>query len=1581
LKLQVQFDRRSVQNELNALGRNISQRTYRLEVATNLAAEIKNAGTLAKALRGLDNAVQKNKGIANRAAAGQGAGTVDASSFSTMLGRATKPALEALYQGMAKAKIPMADVGRGTVNELRASIISGVPAITRDIAQGLANGLDPKLKENGREGAKSFIDAFKSATGIASPSKIFKQLGEFSADGLEIGFLDGLKEFKSKSVDEIRKIVALLKFELAKVSDLSGMGGPSVGSLRQRLVGQRAYTSPIGPLPHGSKAPWAAGQSGYEPRMVSRPYGQAYPAVPGSFLAFSRQAGQVQPSGRTPGSFLGFSQRATQISQASAIGGPLPPPPPRPPSGGGGMGGMRGMGGFGSALGGINLPGTGTIRELGQEFSFAAKQVLLFGTAYKALAFITDFPAQVSNAVGQLQTFNNTLAAISPTAKEAAASNQLILNLVDRYNIPLQSARDGFTKLYASMQPAGFGGEEIRGLFTGISKAAATFGMSADKVDRVNYAFAQMASKGQVMSEELKGQLGDVLPGAMAIFAEAAGFKGPKAIQEFSKELEAGRYKGVAMVDLLNNVSIVLNTKFSKGAEGAAKTFQGAINNMQTSLTLFYQAFEPAAVQFLNVFVNPISSQLKTLSDGFNAFFKGTAAKTSGGMAIARELESLKPSFEGILSNLKSLIPTVQAFGTALGMAAKFALSLAADPLLGYLARMYPIVYALTTAFGLLRAALISNIGQFLLFNTQLALGMSRLAAVRGTMALTGTTAAVTTGAIRGLNIALASLGSKTIIGVALVGLSMLIEKFIKAGVEAENAKQKMLSFADSVKTAGQAADVGGLETTLAAEKKLAVRLKDAQALLEKIKAGQGEVTAAQAQELQSLGLASNMTFARQRTSKGSNLQVQVGAPGAVQANIQAAQKGYGEAQTRILQTQNALNTALKQQTKQETELKRIRESEDEGKAKGKISLENLVSARFSQRAAVLKAEMQLAKEETAALAPGTVQSERMLEYYGEFRQTLIDMAIIQAQIEDAEGNRADYLKDGMTAQQLDYNLQELRNQLQIRGIELLTTEQKYRNKAAQDTEKIAGEQEKINSTLLNIRYENGYISTQEYNRLKIDEQIRKILQDLPTLSKQQKDEVAGIIRNKQKQLAIVKEEIELLRAANNTERRRIELRREGYSEKKIQEIIDLEKVRDNIKATREIIDNFVDDTSRDYKGFLKAVISGEDAVDALEQFQAGLKDRVLTIFLDFTMKPVEDFFKDVVSGKLIESLFKKDLEKLDKEKPTEATSTNPVQATNDNTKATTTNTTAIENLTNALNNQATGAGAGTAATGFNTFDTNILSPGLQATMQGMDTGVGFGAGLSGFSEQIGSISTGLQNATPSLTGFSEAVNGFSATSVDAAVKTAQAAGDASKNGSTLLQSLGGVVQGVGMLAGAAMGIVAGIKQIEKGDTSSVLGGIGSILMGVGGGILGFGKLFGANGGIASGGWKPFPVRAFANGGMVQGPTLGLVGEGKYNEAIVPLPDGRSIPVQMQGDSIRDKMGGSSNGGGMASPVLSMNFETTTINNVEYVSRDQLEQAMMETRKLAVRDGARQGANLAIDKLQQSPSTRRRIGI
>jgi tape measure domain-containing protein len=60
------------------------------------------------------------------------------------------------------------------------------------------------------------------------------------------------------------------------------------------------------------------------------------------------------------------------------------------------------------------------------------------------------------------------------------------------------------------------------------------------------------------------------------------------------------------------------------------------------------------------------------------------------------------------------------------------------------------------------------------------------------------------------------------------------------------------------------------------------------------------------------------------------------------------------------------------------------------------------------------------------------------------------------------------------------------------------------------------------------------------------------------------------------------------------------------------------------------------------------------------------------------------------------------------------------------------------------------------------------------------------------------------------------------------------------------------------------------------------------------GNLFGFAKrIFGfADGGIIPGG-------AFGSGGITSGSQLALIGEGRYNEAVVPLPDGRSIPVKM----------------------------------------------------------------------------------
>jgi hypothetical protein len=110
-----------------------------------------------------------------------------------------------------------------------------------------------------------------------------------------------------------------------------------------------------------------------------------------------------------------------------------------------------------------------------------------------------------------------------------------------------------------------------------------------------------------------------------------------------------------------------------------------------------------------------------------------------------------------------------------------------------------------------------------------------------------------------------------------------------------------------------------------------------------------------------------------------------------------------------------------------------------------------------------------------------------------------------------------------------------------------------------------------------------------------------------------------------------------------------------------------------------------------------------------------------------------------------------------------------------------------------------------------------------------------------------------------------------------------------------------------------------------------------------------------------------------ANGGPVQGGQPYMVGE-RGPELFVPSSNGGV----MRNEDMRQLMGRSP-----ASNVPAMNFtfETTNIGGQEFVSREQLEVAMQTTRRQAANDGAKRGMNMTLDRMQNSPRTRARVGI
>jgi tape measure domain-containing protein len=151
--------------------------------------------------------------------------------------------------------------------------------------------------------------------------------------------------------------------------------------------------------------------------------------------------------------------------------------------------------------------------------------------------------------------------------------------------------------------------------------------------------------------------------------------------------------------------------------------------------------------------------------------------------------------------------------------------------------------------------------------------------------------------------------------------------------------------------------------------------------------------------------------------------------------------------------------------------------------------------------------------------------------------------------------------------------------------------------------------------------------------------------------------------------------------------------------------------------------------------------------------------------------------------------------------------------------------------------------------------------------------------------------------------------------------------------------------------------------------------------------FAGLDPLAGANqnlsgaGALSSG--KLFPTGAFADGGFVTGPTRALIGEGGEPEYVIPASKMRGAMSRYasgaRGSSVIPS-GSDIDGGGtatMAPASIDVRYTVERINSVDYVTADQFQAGLQQ----AAAQGAERGQQLALRRLQQSPSTRRRVGI
>ena len=201
-------------------------------------------------------------------------------------------------------------------------------------------------------------------------------------------------------------------------------------------------------------------------------------------------------------------------------------------------------------LGEVGAAGADSAEKLNRSYSSAAKGVrsiseqleAVQSTFNKGLAagvFVASISRVVSGLIDAQQASEKLKNSLSYSFDAAGVAKEMeyLRNITRSLGVDYQAAATGYAKFGAAVKGSGITLEQQRTIFEGVAQATAKFGLSAADAEGVFLALSQMASKGTVSAEEMRGQLAERLPGAMRIAAQSMGV----TEREFGKLLATGQ--------------------------------------------------------------------------------------------------------------------------------------------------------------------------------------------------------------------------------------------------------------------------------------------------------------------------------------------------------------------------------------------------------------------------------------------------------------------------------------------------------------------------------------------------------------------------------------------------------------------------------------------------------------------------------------------------------------------------------------------------------------------------------------------------------------------------------------------------------------------------------------------------------------------------------------------------------------------------------------------------------------------------------------------------------------------------------
>lgn len=376
-------------------------------------------------------------------------------------------------------------------------------------------------------------------------------------------------------------------------------------------------------------------------------------------------------------------------------------------------------------------------------------EVISMIAAYTGLQGVISLLGQTVTAYKTLEAAQSRLGALFEGDNEKVGQElDFIRRNANRLGIEFGSLADEYTKFAASTKNTNLEGEETRRIFISVAEAARVNKLSFEDLQGVFRALTQISSKGKVQLEELTGQLGDRLPGALQIMADGLGVT--------TEELLAMTKEGEVSRDALSGFADELERRYGPQLAQSLLSTTTALGQLQNAAFQALLAFGQAG--FLEGFTNLVRDLTETLND---PAFQSFAAKLSVGMGKLAEV-------------------------------------------IGFAAKNFDILVIAASAFvGIKLAPIIMSLGASLLTLGNNASRASKIVGITGGMiANTSGTMSRAALAVRGLTLAFRSLVSATGAGLLITAISVGIGYWATRAEEATAALNAHQVIVDQVKDA-----------------------------------------------------------------------------------------------------------------------------------------------------------------------------------------------------------------------------------------------------------------------------------------------------------------------------------------------------------------------------------------------------------------------------------------------------------------------------------------------------------------------------------------------------------------------------------------------------------------------------------------------------------------------------------------------------------------------------------------------------------------------------------------------------------